>query len=269
MEKYYQTNLKRWNELVAIHAKSKSYNLKSFLEGETSLHSLELEALGDVNEKNLLHLQCHFGLDTLSWARLGAKVTGVDFSSTAITLARELTKKTGLEAEFICCNIYDLANHLDRQFDIVYSTYGVINWLHDLKTWARIIARYLEPSGIFYLVEFHPFIWVFDDEHPSALRVSESYWHSQKPTFYQTEGTYADPDARVENTGDYEWAHPMSEVVNSLINAGFVIMELNEYPFSVDSHQLAFMEQSKDGYARLLGYDLPLMYSITATQAQH
>jgi 2-polyprenyl-3-methyl-5-hydroxy-6-metoxy-1,4-benzoquinol methylase len=269
LEKYYQVNLKRWNELVDIHAKSRSYNLRGFLEGETSLHSLELEALGDVNGKSLLHLQCHFGLDTLSWARLGAQVTGVDFSSKAINMALKLAQKTGLAAEFICCNIYDLTNHLERQFDIVYSTYGVITWLHDLGAWASIIARYLKPKGQFFLAEFHPFMWVFDDEHPSELRVRENYWQNQKPTFYEAEGTYVDTDARVKNTGAYEWAHPMSEIVNSLINAGLVVKELKEYPFSVDRHQLAFMEKGQDGYARLPGYNLPLMYSITATKVQH
>lgn len=269
MEKYYQVNLKRWNELVDIHAKSKGYNLKRFLKGETSLHSLELEALGDVHNKTLLHLQCHFGLDTLSWARLGAHVTGVDFSRKTVTLARNLAKKTGLNAEFICCNLYDLTQHLDGQFDIVYSTYGVINWLHDLDAWASIIVKYLEPKGLFFLAEFHPFMWVFDYEHPSELRVRESYWSNQKPSFYQEEGTYADSDARVKNIETYEWSHPMSEIVNSLINAGLVIKELNEYPFSVDRHQLAFMERSSDGYSRLPGDNLPLMYSITATKAQH
>jgi len=264
LEKYYETNLKRWNELVAIHASSEEYNLEGFLNGDTSLHTLEIEALGDVDEKSLLHLQCHFGLDTLSWARLGAQVTGVDFSDTAIELARKLVIKTGLEAEFLCCNIYDLPQRLDRQFDIVYTSYGVLCWLHDMETWAQIVARFLKPQGIFFLVEFHPFMWVFDDEHPSELKIIESYWHSEEPNYYDADGSYAATNAKLENKGDYEWAHPLSMVINSLIKAGLTIIEFNEYPFSVNSQQLAFMETGEDGYARLPDYDLPLMYSIKA-----
>jgi len=126
MEKYYKTNLKRWNELVGVHAKSIEYDLTGFLAGKNSLHSLELNALGDVSGKSLLHLQCHFGLDTLSWGRLGAKVTGVDFSDTAIELAGEIAGKIGIDAEFICSNLYDLLEHLDGEFDIVYTSYGVL-----------------------------------------------------------------------------------------------------------------------------------------------
>ena len=123
MKKYYSTNLRRWNELVGIHARSGEYDLEGFLAGKSSLHSLELEALGDVRGRSLLHLQCHFGLDTLSWARLGARVTGVDFSDTAIELARSIAERIGVEAEFLCCNVYDLPerilprHHLDTAVD--------------------------------------------------------------------------------------------------------------------------------------------------------
>ena len=224
MEKYYDVNKKRWNELVDIHAKSDDYDLDGFIAGANSLHSIELDALGDVSGKSLLHLQCHFGLDTLSWGRLGARATGVDFSETAIELARNLAVRVGADAEFINCNVYDLPEHLDSEFDIVFTSYGALCWLHDIEAWAGIVSRYLKPGGTFFMAEFHPFMWVFDDEFPSDLKV------------------------------------------NALIGAGLTFRGIGEYPFSVDGTQFAFMEPGEDGYSRLPGYDLPLMYSIKATK---
>jgi len=266
MEKYYDMNKRRWNELVGIHAKSDEYDLDGFIAGKNSLHSIELEALGDVSGKSLLHLQCHFGLDTLSWARLGAKVTGIDFNEPAIELAREIAKRIGVDAEFICSNVYDLPEHIDKEFDIVFTSYGALCWLPDMGAWAGLVSRFLRPGGTFFVAEFHPFMWVFDEEHPSELMIKYGYWQGEEPDYYESDSTYADPDAKVENRGMYNWAHPMSEVVNALIGAGLTIRGLGEYPFSVDGTQMAFMETGEDGYSRLPGYDLPLMYSIKATK---
>ncbi len=265
MERYYDVNRRCWDELVEFHAKSEEYNLEGFMAGESSLHSVELEALGDVSGKSLLHLQCHFGLDTLSWARLGAKVTGMDFSETAIELAREVAGKIGVEADFVHCNLYDLPEHLDGEFDIVYTSYGALCWLHDLSEWARIVSLYLRPGGTFFMAEFHPFMWVFDDEDKSELKVRFRYW-SDGPEYYESDGSYAAPDAVLENRGSYNWPHPLSEVVNSLINAGITIRELREYPYSVDITQIGFMEKGEDGYSRIPDYNLPLMYSIKGTK---
>ncbi len=113
MERYYETNLRRWNELVGLHAESEEYDLEGFIAGKSSLHTVELEALGDVSGRSLLHLQCHFGLDTLSWARLGARVTGVDFSDSGIELARRIADRIGVDAEFVCCNVYDIPEYLE------------------------------------------------------------------------------------------------------------------------------------------------------------
>jgi len=266
LEKYYRVNLKRWNELVGLHAGSDEYDLEGFLTGRSSLHGVELEALGDVAGKTMLHLQCHFGLDTLSWARLGAKVTGVDFSDTAIELAKEIAKRIGVEAEFVCCNVYDLPDRLDGEYDIVYTSYGALCWLHDTDAWARIVSRYLKPGGTFFLAEFHPFAWVFDEKHPSELRVKYGYWQGEEPEYSEEEGSYAAPNAKLENRGSYNWAHPLSEVVNALIGTGLTIRELGEYPFSVDVHQFAFMERVGDGYSKLPPYNIPLMYSVKATK---
>jgi len=266
MERYYRTNIKYWNELVDVHARSREYDLVGFLRGETSLHTIELEALGDVSGKSLLHLQCHFGLDTLSWARLGAWVTGVDFSENAIQLARHLAQQVRVPAEFIRCNVYDLPDLHEREYDIVYTSYGVINWLHDIGRWGEIVSHYLKPRGTFFMVEFHPFMWVFEEEGQDLV-VRHGYWHSLRPSYFEVEGSYADRDAVLENRGTYEWAHPLGDILSSLIGAGLTLREVNEYPYCVDE-VYTHMETGEDGYRRLKrkDYQLPLMFSVKATK---
>ena len=166
--------------------------------------------------KSLLHLQCHFGMDTLSWGRLGAKVTGVDFSEEAIKLARKLSKETGIKAQFICSDIYKLPEVLKKKFDIVYTSGGVLCWLPDLNKWAKIIAHFLKPGGFFYIMEGHPFTYVFDNsETAKVLKVTQSYFHKPEPTKWEPEGDYANPTS-VTSSASYEWAHGMGDIINSL-----------------------------------------------------
>ncbi|UCB52608.1 MAG: class I SAM-dependent methyltransferase, partial [Candidatus Zixiibacteriota bacterium] len=150
MDKFMKQNLKHWNEVTPIHRKSEFYGVEGFKAGRCTLMPLEREELGDVSGKTLLHLQCHFGLDTLSWARLGARVTGVDFSEKAIDLAKSLSKELGIDADFVHSNIYHLPDVLKGEFDIAYTSHGVLCWLPDLAEWGRIIARFLKPGGTFY-----------------------------------------------------------------------------------------------------------------------
>jgi SAM-dependent methyltransferase len=204
-------------------------------------------------------------LDTLSWAREGAKVTGVDFSGEAIQLANELTEKTGLEARFILSNIYDLPEILEDKFDIVFTSYGVHCWLPDLTRWAEIIAHFLKSGGIFYIAEFHPFTWVFDNEFKDDFKLKYSYFHSPEPEKFDVDGSYAGPNAKIEPCVDYEWTHGMGDVINSIIHAGLQIQFLHEFPMSC-FQQFPFLEKRDDGYWY---YDnpeiqLPLVYSIKA-----
>ena len=161
---YIDINKKSWNNKVDFHVQSDFYDLDGFLKGNTSLNDIELALLGDIKGKSILHLQCHFGQDTISLARLGAAVTGIDLSDKAIEKARELSLKTDTAASFICCNIYDLPQHLDKQFDIVFTSYGTIGWLPDLDKWAHIVSRFLKPTGRFVFVEFHPVVCMFGDD---------------------------------------------------------------------------------------------------------
>ncbi len=268
MEAYLRANRRNWNELVAIHEKSKYYDVAGFKSGKSSLKSIELEELGSVSGKSLLHLQCHFGLDSLSWARLGAKVTGVDFSDKAITLARSLSKELRIEASFVCSDVYDLPKVLSEKFDIVFTSYGVLHWLPDLRQWARIIARFTRRKGTFYMVEHHPFLQVFYGESDAPdLRVTDSYFHSEEPRIEGPgTGTYADPSAEI-HTPEYEWVHSLGDVVNSLISAGLKIEYLHEFPFT-EYKAFPFLEQGTDGWWRLNPgkAQLPLLFSLKATK---
>jgi SAM-dependent methyltransferase len=153
MERHMQTNLARWDELVGVHMRAPEvYDLDAFRAGRSTLKPIEIEEVGDVRGKRLLHLQCHFGMDTISWARRGAAVVGVDFSAEAISLARELDADLGAGAEFVCSDIYDLPGKLEAAFDVVFTSYGVLCWLPDLAAWGKVISRLLAPGAFFLLL---------------------------------------------------------------------------------------------------------------------
>lgn len=259
---YLEINRQSWNKKTEIHLKSEFYDLEGFLKGNTSLNDIELNLLGDVTGKTILHLQCHFGQDTISLSRLGAEVTGIDLSDKAIESANQIAKATNSNVNFICCDIYDLPNHLDKQFDIVYTSYGTIGWLPDLDKWAKIVSRYLKPDGQFVFVEFHPVVWMFDDnfEH-----VGYNYFNSGA-IVEQVNGTYADKTADI--TQEYVmWNHGLSEVMNSLINNGLEIKSLNEFdysPYNCFNKTIEF--EPKKYRIEHLGNKIPMVYSVVAVK---
>ena len=174
-----ESNKSLWDAWTKIHTApgASGYDIEAFRSGKTTLEQIELTELPDVAGKSLLHLQCHFGLDSLSWARQGAIVTGVDLSSESITTAQQLSEECKIPATFICSDIYALPEKLDEKFDIVFTSYGVLTWLCDLDKWAEIIARYLKPGGTFYLVEFHPFTHMFDEQWQN---IADNYFFSKE-----------------------------------------------------------------------------------------
>lgn len=264
MDDYSKTNRGLWDGWARINAGSKLYDLEGFKAGKTSLKPTELEELGEVEGKSLLHLQCHFGLDTLSWARMGGQATGVDFSGEAISLARSLNEELGLDARFIQSNVFDLPKVLDDQFDIVFTSYGAINWLDDIDAWAGLVARYLKPGGTFYMIEFHPFITTLDDDGRLG---GDSYFYKPEPTMWEAEGSYADRDADFSHKS-YEWNHSIGDVVTALIAAGLKLEFLHEFQFSAyDALHFALEQIGPDQYA-LPGCPntIPFMYSIRATR---
>jgi len=265
MNEYTQSNRKLWNAWTKIHEKSELYDNESFKAGRNTLKSIELAELGEVRGKSLLHLQCHFGQDSLSWARLGAQVTGVDFSEEAITLARSLAGELGLEARFICSDIYELPEALDEQFDIVFTSYGVLSWLADLDEWACIAARYLKPGGVFYIVELHPISVTLDDESSQPhLSIRYPYFHHREPLRFDDGRSYADPEGKYdEPITNYQWSYSLGEVLNALVAAGLHIEFLHEFPMTGYRH-LPFMQKGKDGWYRLPPGlpEIPFLFSI-------
>lgn len=266
--RYLEANRRHWDEVVPIHAGSDFYDVASFKAGKTVLNPLELEELGDVQGKSLLHLQCHFGLDTLAWAREGAAVTGVDFSERAIETARALAAEIGVDARFEASDLYSLPDRLTGQFDIVFTSYGVLGWLPDVSSWAQVVAHFVRPGGTFYIVEFHPFAWVFDDAPEATdLNVRYAYFPSAEPLKFEDDGTYADQTAQLEHRATYSWQHTLGDIVTALIDAGLRIEFLHEFPFS-PYDCWPFTEAVGDRTVRLKTHDgcVPLLFSIKATK---
>ncbi|SDX47559.1 Methyltransferase domain-containing protein [Lutibacter oricola] len=262
---YFEVNKETWNKKVAIHSESEFYNNKEFLKGKCSLNDLELKEVGDVKGKSLLHLQCHFGQDTLSWERLGANCTGIDISIEGVKKARELNKLLNLKATFIESNLYDVPQNVEGQFDIVFTSYGVVGWLPELKTWGEIIAAKLKPGGIFYMAEFHPIIWMFDYLQEPAKMIYP--YLNDGAVYEEYEGTYADDGKKGMVSKEYGWNHGLGEVISALSNAGLKIEflhEFNESPYDC----LPNMEVNKNGmyeFKKDKGM-FPLVYSIKATK---
>jgi len=260
MESYIDINRQLWNARVASHTESEFYDLPAFKAGKSSLMPIELAQIGDVKGKKILHLQCHFGMDSLSLARMGAKITGVDFSEKAIEMARKLNEELQLDARFVCCNVYDLPQHLDEQFDLVFTSYGVVGWLDDLNAWGRLIARFLIPGGVFHLIEFHPVIWMFDDDFK---KVTYSYFNVE-PIVEEASGTYADRSAPIHEQS-VGFNHSIAEVMNALIRNGLQISGFEEYDYS-PYNCLNCMVVISENHFQIEGMEgkLPMVYSLMA-----
>lgn len=257
---YKEINRQSWNNRTETHLKSDFYDLDGFLRGKTSLNDIEKNLLGDVKGKSILHLQCHFGQDTISLSRLGAHVTGIDLSDKAIESAKQIAKDTNSAAHFICCDIYDLPIHLDQKFDIVFTSYGTIGWLPDLDRWAKIVSKYLKANGKFIFVEFHPVVWMFDDGFD---KIQYNYFNSG--AIIETEnGTYA--DKRADISQEYVvWNHSISEVINSLIGNGLEIKSLDEFDYSPYNCFNRTIEFEPNKYRiESLDNKIPMVYSINA-----
>lgn len=257
--KEYEVNKNTWNKKVAVHAASEFYDLENFKKGGTSLNIYEINALKNVSGRSLLHLQCHFGQDTLSFSRLGAKCTGVDISDEGIKLAKELASELQLDAQFICCNVLDTSRYIKEQFDIVFTSYGSIGWLPQLKPWAQMISQRLKPGGTFYIVEFHPIAWMFD--YSKSSPALEYGYHQKKAIYEEYQGTYANPDSKIMSK-EYGWNHGLGELITSLSEAGLKVEYLKEYdasPYNVFPGLVL-----KDGMYELSEKLYPLIFELKA-----
>lgn len=263
-EQYLKANQAAWNLRTPSHLTSDFYQLEEWKKpGGNSLTPIERSDLTLPQGANLLHLQCHFGQDTLSLARMGATVTGCDFSEVAIQHAQKLAEELQIDdAKFVCCNLYDLKQHLVDRFDVVFTSYGTIGWLPDLKPWAELIAHYLKPGGFLYMADFHPVLWMLNDEM-SALKYS--YFNLEVIETEQS-GTYADRDAPIHYK-EYGWNHPISDLLNSLLKTGLQLEFFKEYPYS-PYNCFANTVQGEDGFFRIQSLEnkLPMVYSLKMTK---
>ena len=276
LDPYREANRARWDESVAVHAASEFYGVGRFLSGESTLLPLDIEEVGNVAGSSLLHLQCHFGLDTLSWARLGAEVVGVDFAPAAVETAREIAQRAGLNAAFVESELYAspdvLAGRLGS-FDVVYVNLGALCWLPDVAGWAAVCAGFLNEGGRLYVRDVHPITFSLDDEASEGeLRLRYPYFETEEPLHWSGDGDYTDPSATFEHQESYEWNHGVGEIVTALIDAGLQIDFLHEQDWTVYP-ALPWLVETEPGVWRLPEIDgnpdrrLPLMFSLRATKA--
>lgn len=252
-----------WDSKVELHTKSEFYRLQEFEKGWNSLNSIELELLGDVKNKKVLHLQCHFGQDTLSLQRLGAKCIGVDFSNNAISTARKLNARLGLDAQFINKDVMELGDLNDGPFDVIFSSYGTIGWLPKLDTWAQSISSNLKPEGKFIFVEFHPFIWTFDNDFN---RITYPYFN--RMDIIENESiTYA--DGSNSNAETITWNHSLSEVFQALKNTGISVIDFKEYDYSPYNCMPNLMDKGNGEYRfKHIDQAIPMVYSIVGEKSK-
>lgn len=265
-------NRRLWDARTPIHAASDYYDVEGFRAGASSLHDLEVGEVTAVaggvkalRGRRLLHLQCHFGLDTLSWARHhGLEVVGVDFSPAAIETARGLADETGLSdrARFVESDVRAL--DLGEEFDVVFVSYGAICWLPELTAWASVIARHLAPGGFAYVAEIHPAASaMLDEPGTTEMVVGYPYWTRGEPLRFEESGTYADFDADIR-LPEYVWSHGLDDVVNALLGEDLRLDFLREHPFTVYP-QFPYLQQ--DGRRWVLPPEMPpfpLLFSLAA-----
>ena len=259
--KYSTINRKWWNAVTPVHEASNFYALETFKKGKTSLQKTEIVELGNVRGKTMLHVLCHFGMDTLSWARRGAIVTGADISDTSIREAKRLSKELNIPATFIRSDIYDLPKKLQKKYDIVFASYGVLLWLPNLKKFAKIIKNFLNDGGTFYIIDVHPFTNMLSFEFEFF------YKYFDKGPYVDEDDTYADWSKKVKGE-TYLWNHKMSDFLNALIDAGLKIEFIHEFPYTMYEQFEGLMKKNrmKQYILKDKKIEVPLLFSVKASK---
>jgi SAM-dependent methyltransferase len=269
LDQYREANRANWDARVPIHYASDEYGVERFITDPTHLSDVvryDKEKLGDVGGKTLLHLQCHIGTDTISWARLGATVTGTDLSERSIEAARRLSQDSGTPGRFEVAELYDTPHVIDGTFDVVYTGVGAICWIPRIKEWAEVVSHFLAPGGTFYMREGHPMMWAMDWLEEEELKATVAYFETEEPEGEEETETYAGVGV-VESPLNFGWNHGIGETLDALIRAGLRIDRVEEYD-ECEWQGLPMMIQEDDGRWRLPDRRerLPLMWSVLATK---
>lgn len=254
-DKYLNFNKDAWNKRTPVHINSKFYNHEEFKYGKTSLNAIELNAIGDVKNKKILHLQCHFGQDSISLARMGAIVTAVDFSNIAIDTAKKIALEDEQVVEFIESDVLNL--NLSKEYDLVFSSYGAIGWLPDLNKWGAAISRHLKKGGEFLLTEFHPFLNLITEPN-------QNYFYDINPQIEINNTSYTDGKI-AEKTKTCWWNHSLTEIFIALESNGLKLLHFEEFDYSPYKLE-GMIEKSKEKFVLKdkLNNRLPYTYNLKA-----
>jgi SAM-dependent methyltransferase len=267
-------NQAQWDERAAIHLESRFYDVDGWLRDQRGPRPREIRALGNIEGLRLVHPQCHFGLDTLAWARAGAEVTGLDFSPVAIAAAGRIAQRAGLaeRATFVCTSIDDATSALGGAvFDVVYVSLGALCWLPSVEVWAHMVGALLAPGGRLYLHDVHPLAWALSDDD---LRIAHTYFEELDPFIEDSTETYTDATRPREHQRSYEWNHSIGEIVTALIRNGLRITELTEHdwtvwqrwPWLVEAGEAG--EAGEDGWTTAPGLPrVPLTFTLLAERS--
>ncbi|MDA0184828.1 methyltransferase domain-containing protein [Solirubrobacter phytolaccae] len=257
-------NRAHWDALAAVHGQDAYYDKDALVSGRDSLNEFESAAVGDVTELDVMHLQCHIGFDSISLARRGAHVTGVDFSPGSLAAAAELAERAGVEIEWVQADATALPETLHGRFDLVYSTIGVLGWIADIDAWMRSVFAALRPGGRLVLVEHHPVFLMVASTDPLILDFPYAF---DGPRAFDEAGSYADPNALVASTESVEYAHSIGEVVTAALGAGLRLDTLKEHLDAARDGR-GLLTPDADGRCRLrIGAEvLPLYYTVIASR---
>jgi len=274
MDDFRRANRANWDDRVAVHWQPDGYDAPGFAADASRITGVvqrDRDAVGNVTGKRLLHLQCHFGMDTLSWARLGADVTGIDFSEQAIAAARRLSAESGTPGRFLVSDLYETPAALPgEQFDVVYTGVGALNWLPDIARWGEVVNAMLAPGGVVVLREGHPVLWslAWDEDAPETLSIGYPYFETPEPVPWDDDTTYLG-SGTIAHTRTYEWNHGLAEVMAALTAQDLTIDLFVEHR-ALEWQGHPSMTEGEDGLWRLPGAlrdRVPLMYSLRARRA--
>jgi SAM-dependent methyltransferase len=265
-------NQRMWDERAPAHAASPGYSVERFADEPDFLSyvvQFDRPRLGDLTGVRGVHLQCHIGTDTVSLARLGARMTGLDFSPVALSEARRVAGVAGVEVDFVEADTYDAVSVLGSgSFDLVFTGVGALCWLPDIRRWAEVVDALLRPGGRLFVREGHPMLWALDDVRADGLlAVSYPYFEVAEPMAFTEEGTYVQTDVTFQHNTSYSWNHGLGEIVGALLDRGFVLTELAEHdsvPWEALPGLMVRDDATEEYSLREHRERLPLSYTLQA-----